>query len=90
MDQHEHIDSSQREGAVVVSLPKKLLATLGIGPGAEVEVNRKHGAIVLSPVRARRTLAQLEKERRPLERLLGRPLGDQGWLESPARGRNLV
>lgn len=77
-------------GAVAVSLPKKLLAVLGIGAGAEVQVKIKDGAIVLSPVRARRTLAQLEKEQRRLERSLGRPLGDQEWLGSPARGRELL
>ena len=74
-------------GAVAVSLPKKLLAMLGIGAGAEVEVKIKDGAIVLAPVRSRHTLAQLEKEQRNLERSLGRPLADKDWLDSPARGR---
>jgi len=77
-------------GAVAVSLPKKLLAMLGLGAGAEVEVKIKEGAIVLSPVRTRRTLAQLEKEQRRLEKLLGRPLANRDWLESPARGRELL
>lgn len=77
-------------GAVAVSLPKKLLALLGIGAGTEVEVNLKDGAIVLSPLRARRTLGRLEREQRRLERSLGRPLGDQEWLGSSARGRELL
>ncbi|OGA65090.1 MAG: hypothetical protein A3G83_06930 [Betaproteobacteria bacterium RIFCSPLOWO2_12_FULL_68_20] len=74
-------------GAVAVSLPKKLLAALGLGAGAEVQLKIKDGAIVLAPVRRRHGLARLEKEQRLLERSLGGPLGDQGWLDSPARGR---
>ena len=77
-------------GAVAVSLPKKLLAALGIGTGAELEVEIKDGALVLSPVRTRPTLGQLEKEQRRLERALGRRLGDPEWLESPPRGRELI
>ena len=74
-------------GAVAVSLPKKLLAVLGLGAGAEVEVKIKDGAIVLAPVRSRHTVAQLEKEQRNLERSIGRPLADKDWVNSPARGR---
>jgi antitoxin component of MazEF toxin-antitoxin module len=77
-------------GAIAVSLPKKLLALLGLQAGSEVEVQIKDGSIVLSPARSRHTLAQLEKEQRALERSLGRPLGDKAWLESPARGRELL
>ena len=77
-------------GAVAISLPKKLLSALGIGAGTEVEVNIKDGAIVLSPVRARFTLAQLEKEQNRLERSLGRRLGERDWLDAPARGRELL
>lgn len=77
-------------GAVAVSLPKKLLALLGLRAGSEVEVRVKDGSIVLSPARTRHTLAQLEKEQRALERALGRPLGDKEWLESPPRGRELL
>jgi antitoxin component of MazEF toxin-antitoxin module len=74
-------------GAVAVSLPKKLLAALGLGAGAEVQVRLKEGAIVLAPVRKRHGLARLEKEQRRLEQSLGGPLVDKGWLDSPARGR---
>lgn len=77
-------------GAVAVSVPKKLLAALGLAAGAEVEVKIKDGTIVLSPVRGRHTLAQLEKEQRRLEQSLGRPLAERDWLESPARGRELL
>ena len=77
-------------GAIAVSLPKKVLAVLGLGAGAEVEVKIKDGAIVLSPVRTRHTLAQLEKEQRRLEQSLGRPLADKDWLESSTRGRELL
>jgi antitoxin ChpS len=73
-------------GAVAVSLPKKLLAALGLGAGAEVEVTIKDGALVLSPVRGRHALAQLEKEQRSLERSLGGPLADRQWSESAPRG----
>ena len=75
-------------GAVAVSLPKKLLAALGLGAGAEVEVKLEDGAIVLSPARRRHTLAQLEREQRRLERSRDR-LEDRTWLYSPARGREI-
>lgn len=77
-------------GAVAVSLPKKLLAMLGLQAGSEVEVQIKDGSIVLSPARTRPTLARLEKEQRALERSLGRPLGDKAWLNSPPQGRELL
>lgn len=74
-------------GAVAVSLPKKLLAVLGLGAGAEVEVKIKDGSLVLSPVRGRHSLDQLEKEQRSLERSLGGMLADREWSGSAARGR---
>ena len=74
-------------GAVAVSLPKKLLAALGLGAGAEVEVKIKDGSLVLSPLRRRHALAQLEKEQRSLERALGGPLADREWSDSAPRGR---
>jgi len=77
-------------GAVAVSLPKKVLAMMGLGAGAEVEVAVKNGAIVLSPVRRRHTLAQLEREQQRLEKSLEHPLGDREWLESAACGRELL
>jgi len=77
-------------GAVAVSLPKKILAMLGLQAGSEVVVKLERGNIVLSPTRNRFTLGQLEKEQRRLERSLGRRLVDRGWLETPARGRELL
>lgn len=74
-------------GAVAVSLPKKLLAALGLGAGAEVEVRIKDGSLVLSPVRGRHALVQLEKEQRALERSHGGPLIEQEWSDSAPRGR---
>jgi antitoxin component of MazEF toxin-antitoxin module len=77
-------------GAVAVSLPKKILAMLGLRAGSEVVVKLERGSIVLSPTRNRFTLGQLEKEQRRLERSLGRRLADRGWLETSARGRELL
>jgi antitoxin component of MazEF toxin-antitoxin module len=77
-------------GAVAVSLPKKILAMLGLRAGSEVVVKLERGSIVLSPTRNRFTLGQLEKEQRRLERSLGRRLADRGWLEASARGRELL
>jgi antitoxin component of MazEF toxin-antitoxin module len=74
-------------GAVAVSLPKKLLASLGLGAGSEVEVKIKDGSLVLSPIRGQHALAQLEKEQRSLERSLGGPLVDREWSDSAPRGR---
>jgi antitoxin component of MazEF toxin-antitoxin module len=77
-------------GAIAVSLPKKLLAALGLGAGTEVAVRIEDGNIVLSPARERYTLAQLEKEQRALERSHGGPIPGSDWIESPARGRELL
>ena len=77
-------------GAVAVSLPKKVLAALGLGAGAEVVVKIEAGNIVLSPARKRVTLGQLEKEQRALERAAGRASAGKDWLGSPSRGRELL
>jgi antitoxin ChpS len=74
-------------GAIAVSLPKKLIETLGLQAGSAVEVTIKREAIVLAPARRRYTLAQLEKEQRKLERTTPRPAADKEWLEDAARGR---
>lgn len=77
-------------GAIAVSLPKKVLAMLGLQAGTEVAVSVENGNIVLSPSRARFTLAQLEKEQRALERSGDGAAVDRDWHESPARGRELL
>ena len=77
-------------GAVAVSLPKKLLASLELRAGSEVVVKLKGGNIVLSPARGRFTLAQLEREQRAFERSPGGPRANGRWLESPAAGRELL
>jgi len=77
-------------GAIAVSLPKKVLAALGLGAGAEVLVKIEGGNILLSPARKRFTLGQLEKEQRALERAAGRLPGGEDWTGSPSRGRELL
>lgn len=74
-------------GAVAVSLPKKVIATLGLQPGSEVEVKVAAGNIVLSPARPRYTIAQLEKEQKALQRTWGGRLSDPEWVNGSARGR---
>ena len=74
-------------GAVAVSLPKKVLAMLELKAGSEVEVKVQDGKIVLSPARARFSLAQLEKEQRALERKLGARVVDLEWLGDRPLGR---
>ena len=84
---HERFDPAQLGRRRRRFLPKKLLAALGLGAGAEVEVKIKDGSLVLSPVRGRHTLAQLEKEQRSLERSLRGSPADKEWLDSAPRGR---
>jgi len=74
-------------GAVAVSLPKKVLAMLELKAGSEVEVKVQDGKIVLSPARARFSLAQLEKEQRALERKVGARVVDREWLGDRPLGR---
>lgn len=73
-------------GAVAVSLPKKILAMLGLRAGAEVEVRVEDGKIVLLPARPRLSLAQLEREQRALERKLGGRLTDAEWIGGRPKG----
>lgn len=77
-------------GAVAVSLPKKVLALLGLRPGSEVEVKVEDGRIVLAPARPRLSLEQLEREQRNLERKLGGRPVDSAWLDSVPRGRETL
>jgi antitoxin component of MazEF toxin-antitoxin module len=74
-------------GAVALSLPKKVLAALGLAAGAKVDMRIEEGRIVLSPAAGRYALRQLEKEQRAVERALGRALTDRDWLDARARGR---
>jgi antitoxin component of MazEF toxin-antitoxin module len=74
-------------GSVAVSLPRKVLLTLGLQTGSRVQVKVQDGNIVLAPARRQFTLEQLEREHRALERRLGRPVENDRWIESPARGR---
>jgi antitoxin MazE len=77
-------------GAVAVSLPKKVLALLGLDAGALVEVTARDGKIILSPARPAYTLKQLLKEQQQLERKLGQSLVDRAWLDTAARGKELL
>lgn len=74
-------------GSIAVSLPKKLIATLGLQAGSAVEVTLERDSIVLAPARRRHTLAQLEKEQRALDRAAGRKPADREWIDGAARGR---
>ena len=73
-----------------MSLPKKVLALLGLDAGAEVEVTARDGKIILSPARPTYTLKQLVKEQQQLERKLGRGLVDREWLDDAPRGKELL
>jgi antitoxin component of MazEF toxin-antitoxin module len=77
-------------GAVAVSLPKKVLASLDLQPGSKVEVRIEAGDIVLSPARRRFTLDQLAREQEALELARGGRLSDNAWLGDPAHGRELL
>ena len=46
-------------GSVMVAVPKPFLAQANLGPGSEVDVSIKDGAILLSPARPRYALEEL-------------------------------
>jgi antitoxin component of MazEF toxin-antitoxin module len=77
-------------GAIAVSLPKKLLSMLSLEVGAEVNIVAENGKIILSPARQSLTLPQLMKEQKQLERRLGNQRHDRPWLDSKARGKELL
>jgi len=77
-------------GAVAVSLPKKVLSTLELDAGAQVELKIEDGSIILTPARRRFTLAQLVKEQRALERTSGKKMTDREWTGSSPRGKELL
>jgi len=74
-------------GAVAVSLPKKVLVTLGLRAGSEVEVKVEEGKIILAPARPKLTLTRLEREQRALERKLGLGRADSDWITGRRYGR---
>jgi antitoxin component of MazEF toxin-antitoxin module len=77
-------------GAIAISLPKKLLSTLSLDVGAEVDIAAENGKIILSPTRQPVTLTQLLKEQKKLDQQSGTSLVDRRWLESKARGKELL
>ena len=46
-------------GSVMVAVPRPFLAQANLGPGSEVDVSVKNGAILLSPARPRYALKDL-------------------------------
>ena len=46
-------------GSVMVAVPKPFLAQTNLGPGSEVDVSIRDGAILLSPARPRYALKDL-------------------------------
>jgi antitoxin ChpS len=77
-------------GAIAVSLPKKVLAMLGLQAGSEVAIDVQDGKIVLSPARRRYTLARLEKEQKALDRARNKQKADAAWLEEKPLGHELL
>jgi antitoxin ChpS len=74
-------------GAIAVSLPRKVLALLGLDAGATLSVAVEDGRVVLAPVARGHSLAQLLKEQAALERRTGARGRDLPWQEGAPRGR---
>ena len=79
-------------GAVAVSLPKKVLALLGLEAGSEVDVRAENGNIVLSPARPAFELTQLLREQKQVDRRRGLRTadGDNSWLDNAPQGREML
>jgi antitoxin ChpS len=77
----------QSGGANIISLPKALLHTLGLGVGSALEVSISNNSIVLTPVTRRPTLEEL-LEGSPKAHLAVRE-EDKEWIAAKPVGKEI-
>ena len=74
-------------GSVVVAVPKPFLAQANLGPGSEVDVSVKNGAILLSPARPRYALKDLLAKCDFRKRTLR---ADAEWQNAAPAGKEVI
>ncbi|MDW8468877.1 MAG: AbrB/MazE/SpoVT family DNA-binding domain-containing protein [Burkholderiales bacterium] len=73
---------------MALTLPKKLLQSVGLGVGDRVAIAVERGRIVVRPTaRPRYTLAELLARSKPRARLTR---AEREWLEAPRAGREAL
>jgi antitoxin component of MazEF toxin-antitoxin module len=65
-------------GSVALPIPKALLGLMGLEAGHDVTFNLQGGTLLIKPVKARYTLAQLAREHKKLQLPV-----DAEWLNAP-------
>lgn len=75
-------------GSVALTIPKKLLESVGLGVGHRVSIQVQAGRIVVAPTaRPHYRLTELLKQCKPRARLTK---AEREWLEAPAAGREIA
>ena len=46
-------------GSIAIALPKKLLSSLGLGSGSEVDITVKDGSVIINPLKKKYTLEEM-------------------------------
>ena len=72
-------------GSIALALPKKLLSTLGLSSGSEVDIAIKDGTIFISPLKKKYTLEEM---------IAGMEIGDlpsdADWENAPVAGKEVL
>ena len=67
------------------ALPKKLLSSLGLGSGSEVDIAVKDGSVIISPLKKKYTLEEM---------IAGMEIGDlpsdTDWENAPVAGKEVL
>ena len=72
-------------GSIAIALPKKLLSTLGLSSGSEVDIAIKDGSMIISPLKKKYTLEEM---------IAGMEIGDlpsdTDWENAPVAGKEVL
>ena len=72
-------------GSIAIALPKKLLTSLGLSSGSEVDITIKDGSMIISPLKKKYTLAEM---------IAGMEIGDlpsdADWENAPSAGKEAL
>jgi antitoxin ChpS len=72
-------------GSIAIALPKKLLSSLGLGSGSDVDIAIKDGSVIISPLKKKYTLEEM---------IAGMEIGDlpsdAEWENAPSAGKEAL
>ena len=72
-------------GSIAIALPKKLLSTLGLSSGSEVDIAIKDGSMIIRPVKKKYTLEEMTAGMK-----MGDLPCDAEWENAPSAGKEVL